>query len=32
MVVNDEKIYQKMKNKSSLKIEKNYRMRKNALL
>ena len=32
MVVNDRKIYQDMKNKSWLSIEKKYKMGKNALL
>ena len=32
MVVNDTKISQKMKSKSWLSIEKNYKMRKNAAL
>ena len=32
MVVSDTKIYQEMKNKSLLSIEKIYEMRKNALL
>ena len=32
MVMNDRKIYQKIKNKNLLSIEKKYEMRKNAVL